>query len=175
MTPEQRLTVAFHETGHVAMVFFRGESMHETRVKLHADRFGGQFHRRSHDVSESDLMMLIGGPMAEFLSQRIVPKVALRFSGDYRKPNSDSFRIRALVRNLCDGKDDRAYQFEWQERCREIQQEPRMWAGITKAAARLAEVGELDGEEIERILTECGAVDIQAQENRALRNLIADA
>jgi hypothetical protein len=56
-------------------------------------------------------------------------------------------------------KDDRAYQFQVQERCRAILQEPRMWSGVSKAARLLAERQELDGEVIDRILEEAGALD----------------
>jgi hypothetical protein len=159
MTPEDRRSVAFHEAGHAAMVYWRRESLHARRIVLHKDRFGGSLILPGHDYTEDDLMVLIGGPMAEFLSMGIVPKIPLRFANEYRNPNSDSSRMRELVRALRAGKDDRRYQFDIQERCRAIIQHPRIWQGISAIAERLDADGEISGEECERILQQAGAPD----------------
>jgi len=187
MGSKERLGVAFHEVGHAAMVYWRREALHDRRIVINAHT-GGHFHLQIYSDSEvtilapgpdldrhtelvrlareSDMMVLLGGPMAEFLSIGIIPKKAFRFSNEYRRPNSDTVRIRKLVRLNC-GKDDRIYQFEVQERVRAILQEPRMWAGVTKAAETLAARGELDGEDVERILTEAGAQDMFGGERGA--------
>jgi hypothetical protein len=109
------------------------------------------------DATERDLLTLIGGPMAEWLSHGTVPTKAIRFSSEYRQPNSDSTRIRALIKRLRGGKDDKHYQFEVQERCRAIIQEPRMWKAISMIAERVFRDGEITGEECEEILNSYGA------------------
>lgn len=175
MTPDERREVAFHEIGHVAMVYWRRDLLHSRRVEIYPDRrhpegIGGQFvvggiEWSAEEVKglkgahaerilaqiELDLMVTLGGWLAQMLSIGSVPTRAIRVEAD-----SDSARIRRLVRIL-KGKDDRKYQFDVQERCRAILQEPRMWAGITTAAELLAEREVLDGEDIERILEEAGA------------------
>ena len=163
MTPQERREKAFHEAGHAAMVFWRGESLHARRVVLHADRFGGYTGVRVFDLTETDLMILLGGPVAEFLSMGVVAKRAFRFANEYKDSNSDSTRIRALVKLLCGGKDDLMYQFEVQERCRAILQEPRMWTGVCNVAEVLVERGEVAGEDVEQILTDSGAQDMYAE------------
>lgn len=102
-------------------------------------------------------MVLIGGPLTEFLSIRVVPTTAIRDAREYRFPRSDSTRIRNLVRALCEGKDDKAYQFRVQERCREIIQEPRMGKAISAIAEVALAAGEVSGEECERIFEQHGA------------------
>jgi len=60
--------------------------------------------------------------------------VPIRKSSEYHSANSDSSRVRNLVKALCGGKDDKRYQFGVQERCLEIIQDPRMWQAITHIA-----------------------------------------
>src|ERR1035441_9634395 len=100
MTDAERRSVAFHEAGHMAMIYWRSESLHERRGALHTDRHGGSTHVRLFDCTVWDLMVLVGGPMAEFLSMGIEPKVPLLFRIEYRDANSDSTRIRNLVKKL---------------------------------------------------------------------------
>ena len=95
--------------------------------------------------------------MAEFLSMGIVPKQPLRFRNEYQDANSDSTRIRNIVKKLRGGKDDRRYQFDVQERCREIIQEPRMWLAVTMIAGPLIADGEISGEDSEVIFEQCKA------------------
>lgn len=156
MTDEERRLTAFHEAGHLAMIYWRRESLYARRVVLHTDRFGGSIYVPAYDLTEWDLMVSIGGPMAEFLAMGIEPKRPLLFRNEYNDPNSDSTRIRNLVRKLR-GKDDRRYLFQVQERCREIIQEPRMWQAITLIAERLVAEGELRGEQCQEILKQCAA------------------
>src|ERR1035441_3414886 len=157
MTADERRTVAFHEAGHVAMVYWRCESLHARKIVLHTDRYGGANFIPMYDLTELALMVLLGGPMAEFLSMGIVPKQPLRFRNEYQDANSDSTRIRNLVKKLRGGKDDRHYQFDVQERCREIIQEPRMWQAVTMIAERLIADGEISGEDSEEIFEQCKA------------------
>jgi hypothetical protein len=103
-------------------------------------------------------MVLLGGPMAEFLAMGIEPKRPLLFPNEYKDANSDSMRIRNLVKKL-HGKYDRRYLFRVQERCREIIQEPRMWQAITLIAERLVAEGEISGEQCEEIFEQCDAQD----------------
>jgi len=65
--------VAFHEAGHVAMIFWRRESLHERRIVLHSDRYGGAFEVSLYESDESDLMVLISGHMAQLLAMGVVP------------------------------------------------------------------------------------------------------
>jgi hypothetical protein len=151
--------VCFHEVGHMAMVFWNRENLDGYRIVIHQDRFGGSMGARSGgDWTDEDLMKLLGGPMAEYLAQGIVPQGVLRFSNEYRDPNSDSTRIRNLLRRLR-GKDDRRYQFEVQERVREWMQRPATWQAITEAAERVFSAGEVDGLEFQRIFEQLGVED----------------
>jgi hypothetical protein len=150
MTAGERRFVAFHEAGHLAMIYWRRESLHERRVVLHTDRFGGSSYVPAFDSTEWDLMVSIGGPMAEFLAMGIEPKRPLLFRNEYKDANSDSTRIKNLVKKLR-GKDDRRYLFQVQERCREIIQEPRLWQALTLIAERLVAEGELRGEKCQEI------------------------
>lgn len=153
------LAVAYHEAGHAAMSYWRRESLDSRLIVLHADRFGGSTYVPVYgEGSETDLSVLIGGPMAEFLSMGIVPKVAIRFSSEYRDSNSDSTRMRAIVRKLCGGKDDKRYQFAVQERVREIIQEPLMWQGITALAEKLVAERQVKGEDAEAIFEGLGVL-----------------
>ena len=158
MNADERRFVAFHEAGHVAMVYWRSESLHERRVVLHTDRFGGSTYVPMFDFTEWDLMIYLGGPMAEFLAMGIEPKRPLLFRNEYKNANSDSMRVRSLVKKLR-GKNDRRYLFQVQERCREIIQEPRMWRAITLIAEQLVARGEITGEQCEEIFAQCDARD----------------
>jgi hypothetical protein len=148
---DTRLSIAYHEAGHAAMVYWRCESLHEWRLVLHADRFGGANLVPMYESCESDLMVLVGGNLAQLLAAGIVPTRPIRKPNEYRQPNGDSTRIRNLVKALRAGKDDRKYQSEVQERCRAIIQHPRMWQGIGAIAERLASDGDITGEECEAI------------------------
>ena len=159
MTDEERRSVCFHEAGHAAMFYWNRESLHARRIVIHGNRYRGSVVAPMWDLSETDLMKLIGGPMAELLHYGTVPKKAIRFTSEYRVPNSDSTRIRALVRRLRDGKDDRRYQFDVQERVRAIIQEPRMWEGVTLLADRLFLDGEITGEEAQDTFHQTGVAD----------------
>jgi hypothetical protein len=165
MSDYERQYVCFHEAGHAAMFFWRSESLHERRIVIHTARFGGSTIVQCWDLCESDLMMLIGGPLAELLSVGIVPQKAIRFAREYRYANSDSTRIRSLVRKLRDGKDDRRYQFRVQERVREILQRPDMWRAVSSVAARLFSEGAIRGEDVEEIFEGIGV------QNRFSQNL----
>jgi hypothetical protein len=154
MTPRERLFTAFHEVGHIAMTYWRGEALHGRRVVI-SDDIGGLVYRPQFDLDELDLMVILGGPVSEMLSLGVTPSRAIRVAAENRDPTSDRVRCRKLIIKLR-GKDDRRYQFEVQERCRAILQEPKMWEGITKAAELLSERGELDGEKIGIIFAETG-------------------
>jgi hypothetical protein len=52
MTAEERRFVAFHEVGHLAMIYWRRESLHERQVVLHTDRFGGSSYIPIFDYTE---------------------------------------------------------------------------------------------------------------------------
>jgi hypothetical protein len=185
MTAEERRCVAFHEAGHTAIIYWRDESLHSRRIVLPADyRQGGPLGSLVcpvFDFTESDLMFLIGGPLSEFLSIGVVPTRAIRDAREYRFPNSDSTRIRNLVKALCGGKDDKAYQFRVQERCREIIQEPHMWSAVSAIAEVALAAGEVSGEKCERIFEQHGALqevprkrtpeEIAAMKARANRSL----
>ena len=164
MTADERRTVAFHEAGHVAMVYWRCESLHARKIVLHTDRYGGSTLIPIYEQTEWALMVLLGGPMAEFLSMGIVPEQPLRFPNEYQDANSDSTRIRNLLKRLRGGKDDRSYQFDVQERCREIIQEPRMWQAVTMIAERLIAKGEISGENSEEILSSARHRDCMAND-----------
>ena len=166
MTGDERRTVAFHEAGHVAMVYWRCESLHARKVVLHTDRYGGSTLIPIYEQTELALMILLGGPMAELLAMDIVPKLPIRFPNEYQDANSDSTRIRNLVRTLRGGKDDRRYQFEVQERCREIIQETRMWQAVTMIAERLIADGEISGEDSEEIFEQCKAPRLYGERSR---------
>lgn len=157
MTDDERRYVAFHEAGHVAMVYWLAESLHARHVVLHQDRFGGSLYRPALYPTVCELMVLIGGPMAELLSLGVTPKKAIRFLSEYRIPSSDTSRIRNIVRNLRGGKDDKVYQFEIQERVRAILQVEAMWQGITAVAEKLLARGRMTGEECEELLMRSGA------------------
>jgi len=49
------------------MIYYRGEALHERRAAIHADLPSAAVFIRGFDCCESDLMVLIGGPMAEFI------------------------------------------------------------------------------------------------------------
>jgi hypothetical protein len=147
----QRLAFAFHEVGHAAMTFWRSESLHCRWAEIRGDGSAAAFHRGpALDLGESDLAILIGGPMAECLACGFVPKRAIRFPSEYRNAGSDSSRIRRLVR-LLRGKDDRAYQFAVQEKVRAILEGAAVWAAITQAAEELTRDGRISGERLEDI------------------------
>ncbi len=154
---DTRLSIAYHEAGHAAMVYWRCESLHERRLVLHADRFGGANLVPMYESCKSDLMVLVGGNLAQLLAAGIVPTRPIRKPNEYRQPNGDSTRIRNLVKALRAGKDDRKYQFEVQERCREIIEAPKMWQAISAIAKKLASDGVITGEECERLFEACGA------------------
>jgi hypothetical protein len=160
MTDEQREQVAYHEAGHLALTWWLRLPLGVRRAAyLHEDRFGGATAHRNCDYGEGGLMRLIAGPMAEFthiLGHGGV-KGLIRFRGQYRLPNSDSTRMRNLVKELRGGKDDKAYQLRVQGYCREIIEEPKMWAAITAIADHLVLHGEIDGEEAEGIFEAHGA------------------
>lgn len=169
MTADERRIVAFHEAGHVAMVYWRCESLHARKVVLHADRYGGATLINLYERTEWDLMVLLGGPMAELLAMEIVPKQPIRFPNEYQDANSDSTRIRNLVRALRGGKDDRRYQFGVQERCRKIIQEPRMWQAVTIIAELLIADGEISGEDSEEMFGHCKAPQLYDDPDRYAR------
>lgn len=156
MDGNERRAVAHHEIGHAGMVYWRRESLDSRRIYLNADLFGGSAAIPIFDSTESDLLVLIGGPMAEFLSMGVVPQNPLLIRSEYQLPNSDSNRIRSLVRRLR-GKLDREYLFDVQEKCREIIQHPAMWQAISQVAAKLARDGAVAGEECEQMFREFGA------------------
>lgn len=99
--------------------------------------------------------MLIGGSTAELLSYGIVPKTALRFADEYRSPNTDSSRMRAIVRKLCGGKDDKP-QFAGQERVTETLQVPLIWKGITALAEKPVPERQVKGEDADAIFSGLG-------------------
>jgi hypothetical protein len=78
VTIEERLSVAFHEAGHAAMIFWRRESLHDRPIVLHNDRYGGSVLIQLNESNESDLMVLISGHMAQLLAMGVVPKVPIR-------------------------------------------------------------------------------------------------
>jgi len=166
MDHEERLSVAFHEAGHSAMHYWRRESLHSRWIMLNEDRYGGATHVPLLDLDESDLMILIAGPLAQLLHLGVMPVRAIRFPREYRIATSDSARIRACVRGLR-GKDDLPYQFGVQERVREILQRPIMWEGITAAAERLSVKGKLSGEQFEAIFERLGVPDQFGARRRA--------
>jgi hypothetical protein len=145
-----RLSFAYHEAGHAAMIYWRREALHSRCVVLHTDRFGGHNLVPLYESCETDLMVLIGGHLAQLLAAGIVPQKAIRLRDEYRVPNSDSRRIRSLIRQLR-GKDDRNYEFDVQE----IIEEPGTWRAISAIAERLASDGKITGEECERLFAEC--------------------
>ena len=159
MNDDQRRPVAFHETGHTAMLWWSGYSLRDLRIVLHEDRFGGQTHFRKYYVSEEDLMVLIGGPMAEFLCLGIVPEGVLRFKREYRDSNSDSVRMRKLVRQLCNGTDSRKYQLAVQQRCLAVMRDLRMWKAINVIAETLMTNSEITGTACEKIFKDFSAPD----------------
>ena len=148
------LAVAYHEAGHAAIVYWRRQR--GGSIVLHTDRFGGSMNAQLWNMNESDLMVLIGGPMAECLARGIVSLRALRVPSEYRHPNSDTVRIRAIVQKVR-GKDDRRYQFRVQERVREIIQEPVMWKAITALAEKLVAAGRVEGEDVDVTFEALGA------------------
>ena len=94
---------------------FARRSLHSRHVEVHQNPYGGAVHSPIFDLSEWDLMVLMGGPKSEFLSIGIFPKVpAVR--QEYRVPSSDSSLMRTLIKNLRGGK-DRKCQMAVQERC----------------------------------------------------------
>jgi hypothetical protein len=145
------ISIAYHEAGHVALVYWRCESLYGRSIVLHDDRFGDSTSVPSCDLSVSDLMVLLGGPVADLLSVGVVRKTAIRFTNEYRSLNSDSTRIRNLLKRLR-GKDDKKYQFVVQERVREIIQHPNMWRAIGELATQLVSTRKMDGEECERMM-----------------------
>lgn len=159
MPEEERRNVAFHEAGHVAMIFWRRESLHDRRIVLRNERYGGSVVSPLYDSNESDLMVLLGGPIAELLSTGVVPKVPVRNPTEYQDANSDSTRIRNLVRRVRNGRDDKRYELEVQEHCRQILEEPCMWQAITRIAQRLIIEGEVSGEDCEGIFQRLSVKD----------------
>src|SRR6266853_3321203 len=56
------LAVAYPEAGHAAIVYWRRQR--GGSIVLDTDRFGGSMNAQLWNMNESDLMVLIGGPMA---------------------------------------------------------------------------------------------------------------
>jgi hypothetical protein len=160
MTDAQRRAVCFHEAGHAGILYWRAESLRERRIVIHRSRYGDSLYVPGFDCSESDLMVVIGGPVVELLSEEITAKRAIRFANEYPDPKRDSSRTRRLIRALRHGKDDRTYQFAVQEQVREILQQPPMWRAVTTVAEKLFADWSINGEEVEQIL---GALAVQNQ------------
>lgn len=142
--------LAFHAIGHIAIRYWLREPIDEWAASI--DLVVGTCGIRgavSIDLTEGDLMAILGGPLAVSLSLGVVPKKAIRLASEDKHPGSDYFGIRALVKALRGGKDDRRYQLEVQERCREILQQPQTWAAITEAARTLALNHRLSGRRCE--------------------------
>jgi hypothetical protein len=159
---EDRRIAGFHEAGHMAIFYWRRIGLHQSHIVIHRDRAGASVcSLEALDRSELDLMVLLGGPLAELLFfWKIVPKTAIRFRSEYRLVNSDTTRIRNLVKSLCDDRDDRQYQFRVQERCREIIQTPPMFRAITEIASVVVEKWEISGNECEEIFERSGAPQV---------------
>lgn len=70
---ELRRSLAYHEAGHAALLWWRRESLRGRRIciqdegRIHADPLGSNVMPVT-DTSESDLMVLLGGPVAEMPS-----------------------------------------------------------------------------------------------------------
>lgn len=160
MSDEDRRWVCFHEAGHMAMAYWLRKSLHGWRIVIHKDGFGGS-NVSPHGVyycNEGDLMVLLGGPMAELLYHGIEPKRAIRFRAEYYLENSDTTHIRNVVRILF-GRDNKRYQFEVQERVRLVMQEPLMWRGVSVVAERLFTNWGISGEEFEKTFEDLGVTD----------------
>ena len=62
------LSVARHEAGHMALIYWRCESLHGREVALREAGRLGATYVAIPDRSALDLMVLLGGPMTELLS-----------------------------------------------------------------------------------------------------------
>lgn len=148
-----RLAVCGHEIGHMSMIYWRKESLHRYKAVVNGlNGFvitDGSFLRRPGCYDLTDLMLLIAGPLVQYLMHGLTPQRAIRCGGEYKDPQSDSSRTREIVRQLCNGVDSRKFQFAVQEQTRSIVQEPAMWAAITEAAEKLYQAGSITGEEVE--------------------------
>jgi len=144
-----RLVLCGHEIGHASMVYWRKESLHDTYIEVTAD--GATFYRRLGSNNITELMVKIAGPLVEFLMHGQTPQSAIRFASEYKDPQSDSFQIRRIVREYCNGVDSRKFQFQVQEQIRAIIQQPTMWLAINQAAEKLFQADRITGEEIETI------------------------
>jgi hypothetical protein len=155
---ESGLSVSLHEAGHLALAYWGAESLHETLAYLYpGGRVTGRMVWPCFEINEWDLMILIAGHLTDSLARGITPAGALRIKGESRLKNSDSARIRKLVMLLCNGQDDRRYNFAVQERTRRILQQPPMWKAIQVLAARLYADGAVSGYDCETIFRICGA------------------
>lgn len=114
-------------------------------------------------------MVLLGGPVAEYLFHGFTPARAIRFPKEYEDENSDTTRIQRLVKRLRGGKDDRRYQLALQNECVSILRESQMWNAITCIAEQLCEKGEITGEECEEVFNRFGV-----PEGGIIRSSIAD-
>lgn len=157
LTLDERRQRAYHEAGHAALIYWRGESLAGRPIVLHGGRFFPQYFHpgRDAEATELDLMVLIAGPLAELLSMGILPKRAIRVSADYAHANSDSSRMRNFVRSLRAGRDHQPYQFEIQERVRAILQREGMWQAIAILAEKLTATEEIAGEVMQQIFADC--------------------
>ncbi len=145
----EHLAVCGHEIGHAGMVYWRGESLHGTHVEMNAG--GGRFYRRCGTWNITELMVKIAGPLAQCLMLGFTPRKAIRFKDEYANPQSDSFQIREMVRDYCNGKDSRKFQFDVQEQTRLILQHSAMWLALNQATEKVRSAGHIGGDEIQKI------------------------
>ena len=102
---------------------------------------------------ENAILILLGGPLAEFYFHGLPHKAIRR---GLKNPVSDAALIREYLIALR-GKDDRAYQVRLQAKAWDIIMEARTWSAINKTADILLEKRYLSGLEIQEIFEKSGA------------------
>lgn len=152
-TNEERKRMAFGIAGIAAMVYWRGESLHGRRLWIEEET--GRINVPMADFTESNLMVRMGGQVAERLADGITPVIATRLRSANRV--SSEACIVNLMRALHNGRVTRHRRLAVQERCREILQHPAMWQSVSEVAERLLEHTVVTGEEAEGIFERAGA------------------
>lgn len=173
MMEDQKWPLACHEFGHAAIEWHFRDSLEDEGVVVDVATGKGQFCVRTFYTAElieetlrktTDeqtraihiraveriIIRLLGGPVAEYIARGWEPKRAIRFSSEYRFPDSDSSRIREFLRGLT-GKDDKQYQLRLQNECKAILTEERTWRAVEHLAKMVLEHGQVLGPEIEAV------------------------
>src|ERR1043166_599751 len=157
MIEDQKWAVACHEFGHAAIQWHFRERLEDEGVVVDVATGKAQFCVRTFysgntiaeclrsttdeqtrvafiRAIERIIIRLLGGPVAEYLARGWEPKRPIRFSSEYRFPDSDSSRIRGFLRGLTGKKDDKQYQLRLQNECKSILTERLTWRAIEHLA-----------------------------------------